>query len=271
MAKPEPTVAGGPTRWRVFARVAVFWVGYLAVLLLASGVKAMVPEPLGQFVWGTLSSVLILPMTLFLLRREGRSARQIGLDCGFASPLRFVLGIMLGLALFGANLLLVCAVTGELSFERQAGPGWGACMLVICSVFSLSCMEELGFRAYPLRTLMDGFRPWEAQAIVALAFGLNHIGFGWSLSTVLLGVLPSALLFGAAAMASGGLAVPIGLHAGLNLARWSVGAGGIWRTVASDEASERISTVASIIGVALTLLATLAFWPWYRARTRADA
>jgi Type II CAAX prenyl endopeptidase Rce1-like len=124
------------------------------------------------------------------------------------------------------------------------------------------CMEELGFRGYPLRTLVPGLGLWPAQAIVAVAFSLCHLAFGWSWTTILLGVIPSALLFGMAAIASRGLAVPIGLHAGVNLAQSSMSGNsswGFWKLAMDDQARGRITALSPISGVAVTVGVMLGF------------
>ncbi|MBL8962121.1 MAG: hypothetical protein JNJ98_19825, partial [Gemmatimonadetes bacterium] len=82
----------------------------------------------------------------------------------------------------------------------------------------------------------------------------------------LLGVVPSGLLFGVMAVRSNGLAMPIGLHAALNIGLWSVGAKetpGAWILNASPEHMARVETFAPLVGMAVTLLAVvvIASWP----------
>jgi membrane protease YdiL (CAAX protease family) len=137
---------------------------------------------------------------------------------------------------------------------------------MVGTYLALSLMEELGFRGYPLRTLVPTLGPWRAQAIVAVAFALSHIGFGWPLRTVLFGVLPNALLFGAAALASRGLAMPIGLHAALNISRWAVGetdVSGFWTLTVAESGRDRVATSAPFIGIGVTVVATISLWGWY--------
>jgi hypothetical protein len=81
---------------RPLVHVVLFWGGYLAILFLASMVKGMVPERWGQLVWGLLSAAALLPATLVLLSREGRSVRDVGLDLDGTSALRFFIGCLFG-------------------------------------------------------------------------------------------------------------------------------------------------------------------------------
>jgi membrane protease YdiL (CAAX protease family) len=249
----------------LFGRVVVFWCCYIAILVLAARVKAMVPQRWGQLVWGIASAAAILPLTLLFLRRENRSVCDIGLNLEPTSALRFVAGIFVGLGVYGLNVILVTVLGSPIHFAWADDAEPRTTALTLSTLVALSCMEELGFRGYPLRTLVPAFGLWQAQGMVAVAFGLCHFAFGWSWATILLGVVPGALLFGMAAVASRGLALPIGIHAGLNFARWSVENNGIWTLVVDEQALARIATVAPITGVAVTVLTTLGFWRWYQA------
>ena len=66
--------------------------------------------------------------------------------------------------------------------------------------------------------------------------------------------------------------MPIGLHAGLNLAQWSVGQrgmpGGIWTAIADPAANARIATLSPILVVGMAVLVTLVLW---RGARRAGA
>ena len=250
---------------RIVAEVAVFWCGYLTILFLISSVKTLVPERWGQLAWGLASSAALLPLSLVFLRRAKLSPRAAGLVPGPGSFPRLLAGISMGLAVYGINILAVALIAGPIHFARASDVNPGPIALTICTILALAGMEELGFRGYSLRILNSSLGYWPAQAIVALAFGLSHIAFGWSWANVLLGLIPSALVFGIAAIASGGLALPIGIHAGLNLARFFVGAdddSGVWRIVVPEAARDRIAALAPFIGVAITLLAAFGLWRW---------
>ena len=257
--------------WSIIGRVVLFWAGYLAILLLAAKVKALAPPPWHQLVWGLVSIAALFPLTLVFLRWDGRSRRDVGLNFEAKSVARLGLGAILGLAVYGLNVLIVSAVAGPIRFSWGVGIDPAGVVLVVATTVARSGMEELGFRGYPLRTLVPSLGFWKAQGIVAVAFGLCHFAFGWSWTSILLGVIPSAFLFGMAASASGGLALPIGLHAGLNLARWSVGengAAGIWTMVVDETAQAGIAKVAPTIGVIVGVLGTLALWWWHQTRTQ---
>jgi membrane protease YdiL (CAAX protease family) len=86
--------------------------------------------------------------------------------------------------------------------------------------------EELVFRGYAFRRLSDALGTGPAIAISAVLFGLYHVaGSGmWGVGALFQFAMPAlgGTVFGWAAVRSGGLALPIGLHLGGNWAQASV-------------------------------------------------
>lgn len=246
--------------------VGVFWIGYLAVLVAASVTKGLVPQHWGQLAWGLASAAALLCWSWLMIRRERRALVDFGLRLQAGSGRRLLGGLALGVGNYALVVWVTSAALGQIHFQAASPPAFDAIGLSVCTVLALSAMEELGFRGYPLRTLVNHIGAWPAQMVVALAFAMVHIAYGWPWQTVLFGVLPSALLFGAAAMASGGLALPIGVHAGVNLARWAAGESenpgfGVWVLVGRQDPDFGAS--AALIGLVLTLLTTSALWLWW--------
>jgi hypothetical protein len=219
-------------------------------------------------VWGLVSSALLLEVTGLVAAREGRRPRDFGVRFGASSANRFVIGAGLGLVVYGLTIVADSTIAGPIQFSRVATADFSAVFFAVGTFLALSVMEEVGFRGYPLRSLAPALGAWRAQVLVAVAFGASHLLFGWTLQTVILGVIPSAFLFGAAALTFGDLAAPIGLHAALNLARWSTGemnTPGIWTMSVADPSRERLAAVAPTIGIAVTALFAFALW-WYDHR-----
>ncbi len=179
-------------------------------------------------------------------------------------------GIVIGLAIFGVILSLINLIAGPVRLTRGAASA-GTMVMLGCTFLALACMEELGFRGYALRTLVRAMGMWRAQTIVAVAFGFCHVAFGWSWINILLGVIPSALLFGIAATSSRGLAMPIGIHAGLNFAQWAVtDNSGIWKLVLNDRLQPRVGILSRIISMAVALFVAFLFWRFRFHRTDRD-
>jgi membrane protease YdiL (CAAX protease family) len=255
--------------WGILGRVVLFWVGYLAVVVLAWFAKGMAPPQFGQLVWGLASSVVLLLLTWVFLRWDGRRFRDVGMNVEAMSVARLVVGVGIGLAIFAVILVLVDWIACPVRLARGGASG-GSVVVSVCTVLAVASMEEIGFRGYPLRTLIRAVGLWRAQAIVAVAFGLCHVAYGWSWSNILLGVIPFGILFGFAATGSRGLAVPIGVHAGINFAQWAVGdASGIWKLVFDEGMRGRVGMVSRVGGIGVSLLGAFLFW-WVSLRRGGD-
>jgi uncharacterized protein len=267
----ENTKGSKQPKLRVFIRVVLFWCCYMAVLVLVWMVKGKVPPNWGQLAWGLASSAALLPLTFVFLRQEGRTFRDIGLNIEAMSLPRLVTGIVIGLATFAVILSLIEISTGPMRLTRgNASPG--TMVISGCTFLALACTEELGFRGYALRSLYRTFGMWQAQSIVVVAFGLCHVAYGWSWINILLGVMPWALVFGIAATSSRGLAMPLGVHTGVNFAQWAVNdSSGIWKLVINDQLRPRVDLMSRIIGIPVTLFVAFLFWRLQIHRKLGDA
>lgn len=253
----------------IVLRVGFFWGGYLAILYSVALIKSRVPAQWGGLVWGGASSLLIVGMTWLFLGCDRRRFGGVGLNLTRGSAARLVLGAVAAVAIYALIVVLVATLLGPLQFARATGQPVSGIVLTVITTLVLATMEELGFRGYPLRTLVPVVGHWPAQLIVAVAFGACHVLFGYSWQSILVGVIPCGLLFGVAATASRGLAMPIGLHTGLNLAQWAMGekgGRGIWTIIADDQTRVRIASFSPVVVVAVTLAGALTFWIWGRSR-----
>src|SRR6266705_3115687 len=103
--------------------------------------------------------------------------------------------------------------------------------------------------------------------IVVLAFAAEHMAGGLPLSRAILGAGVGSLMFGMAAIATRGLALPIGLHAAWNFGDWirgGKGFGGYWTPVVENGFEEQTMFWGMISYVLVIGLATLGFWRWHR-------
>jgi uncharacterized protein len=268
MSVAKPSQPDKPSR--VIGRVMLFWTAYTAIIVLAAVTNGMISRRWDRLVWGVVATAALIPLTIAFSRREHGPDHASGLAVRPGSVARFLIGALIGTATYGLNVVVVSALTGGVRLER-APVDPGTVIMTVCMYLALSSMEELGFRGYSLRTLVPRIGLWPAQILVAIAFTLTHLAYGWPWQTLVAGVLPSALLFGLTALASGGLAMPIGLHAATNFARWAVGESGnagLWSMSIDASARERITRIAPITGIAITLSAALGMWVWYRGVRR---
>ncbi|MEO8218096.1 MAG: type II CAAX endopeptidase family protein [Acidobacteriota bacterium] len=251
--------------------VAIFWIGFAVLVVLTKPVSAAVPGPWKGSFLGVIVTAGTLLLSWMILRKTEWTLRDIGLALRPSSVARFMLGMGCGLVLIALHYAILRILGGQVSLERVPEVGSAALLAACCSFVPLAAMEELGFRGYPLRRLDASYGLWIAQATVALAFAIYHVVGGVPWITALLGTGMGSILFGMAAIATRGLAVPIGLHAAWNLGAWALGDKqypGLWRILVA-ESSRSTSQVAGAIGYFSTMgLATLGFWLIHRRRSR---
>jgi membrane protease YdiL (CAAX protease family) len=253
-------------------RVVLFWASYLAILWLAAIPKGLVPAPWDDLVWGLVAVPLVWLVSRWMSSHTADEPR--GPRTAHGRWPGFFIGLGVGAATYAATVWAVSLVATPITLIPATLPTTRAMAIAVLTVLALAYMEELGFRGYPLRTLTRAFGTERAQIIVAFAFAAMHLVFGWSWQMTVFGVLPSALLFGAAAARSGGLAMPTGVHAALNLARLMTGERGtvaIWTIQIDPARTGRVEAMAPWIGLAVTVFATAALWSWRGSKPTGDA
>lgn len=244
------------------ARLLLFWTIALAILMGTGLLKGFVPARWGGLAWGVSSSIALLLLIRFLTRRERGTLAAVGLRFNHGSSGRMLAGLLLGIGIYAITLLAISLILGPLQLVRAAAPPLDVVVVIVASTIALAAMEELAFRSYSLWTARSALGYWQTQVVVAGAFGLLHLLYGWSLQTVVFGVIPSAVLFGVAAVTTRGLAWPLGLHTGINLARWLTGENGeqgFWRLGAEGVDQARLALWSPWIGVGVLAAATLLF------------
>ena len=222
---------------------------------------------MGASLWVGWGAALVFAMTVVFVRLEGLRLHDVGLGFSAATLSRFALGLVAGAVVYAANLVVVSAVIGGIRVVRAGSVDAAAIALMAVTYVASACMEGFGFRGYPQHTLLRRFGPWPAVIAAALGFALSHVAFGWPWNQVLLGVFPNGVLFGMVTVASRGLAMPVALHAAINMGQWSFGEGGgtgPWQIVVEPAALSRVQAVAPITALGVYALAILAAWLWDR-------
>ena len=113
-----------------------------------------------------------------------------------------------------------------------------------------------------------------AQLFIAALFAVEHVLGGMSWTGALLGPAVGSLLFGMVAIATEGLAVPIGIHAAWNLGHSALGfkeTPGMWQPTVAPGEEERAYAVGIAIYLVVMGLATFGSWRWFRRRTARPA
>ncbi|MEV0563762.1 type II CAAX endopeptidase family protein [Dactylosporangium sp. NPDC050588] len=171
-----------------------------------------------------LAALFILGSTRLCLRLEGRRA-------GSFRPrfTHFAIGLAGGVALVGL-LAWGLMLAGVLYW--QPNHGFSASLMLSGTAYFCCAVlvEELAFRGYALQRLAEGVGPRAAVALLAAAFGGYHLlslGTNPSVKTggadllwTAAGPAIGAVVFGVAALRTGSIALPLGLHLGWNWTQW---------------------------------------------------
>ncbi|MGZ3332717.1 MAG: CPBP family intramembrane glutamic endopeptidase [Gemmatimonadaceae bacterium] len=254
-------------RWAVSGRVLLFLISCAVLLASIAPLERRFPGlPPGLFT-GAVASLGTLLLTVVFVRWEGLRLEDVGAAVSRKSPLRFVIGFLVGLILVALHVS-VEGIAGHIRWVRSEGLDSIAIATSLIVYVLLACREELAFHGYPLRRLNKLFGLWVSQLTIALVFAAEHVAGGMTWGQALLGAGVGSLLFGMASIATKGLAVPIGLHAAWNFGDWMHGgknSGGVWHPVVVAAYRDLADRAAMIGYVVVMLSATLAFW-WLHRR-----
>lgn len=258
---------------RTMLRVLLFWVACMGVLVIAGVLVPAGGGALALLCTGAIAMAATLVLTAAFLRWDRRPAEAIGIVPDRGTPRRFALGLLAGLTLVGVHTACLSMHGGVRWVAVSSPPPVMATMATVLGYLLLAWREELAFRAYPLRVLDRAAGPAVAQIVVMLLFVVEHRLGGNTWSNALLGAGAGALVFGAAALATRGLALALGLHAGWNLADWArggKGAGGFWVAEVMPGHAQDVARFALAIYLALMGMTWLLL-EWWRRRTEPAA
>jgi membrane protease YdiL (CAAX protease family) len=257
----------GPTRAfrrRALAlgRVLLFWLATMAVLAISGPFAGTGNSAILNV--GALAVPATFALTFLFIKWEGKRLGDYCLAVTRDSWLRLTGGHLLGFLLVAGQATLIFVGGGVHWVAVSPTP---TMFLAVLGYLLLAIREELAFRGYPLRKLASDIDPWTAQVVVAALFVIEHRFGGSNWENALLGSGMGALVFGMAALASRGLALPIGIHAAWNIGDWALGNkgdGGLWHVVMEPGSAVHAERVAMASYVAVMSVAFLGLWRWYR-------
>jgi uncharacterized protein len=259
-------------RWWLLGRVLLFMIGCAIVLVV---ITLLVPKghgPTSELFTGVMASLGAFGLTLLFVRWEGLRLDDVGVSPDRRSLLRFVIGFLIGAVLVALNSTVLWGA-GHVRWVRAPDIGFSDVMITLVAYLCLAVREELAFHGYPLRRLKSFFGLWGAQLIVAFIFAVEHVAGGSTVGIALVGAGVGSLLFGMAAIATRGIALPIGIHAAWNIGDWMRGGKAtvsFWKPVVEDGFKERAAFVGITSYVLVMCLATLAFWWWHHYVERSN-
>jgi membrane protease YdiL (CAAX protease family) len=125
-----------------------------------------------------------------------------------------------------AGIVLSCIVAVAFvlafSFRWTSNAHWSvmSAALMLWAILLIAAAEEISFRGYAFWRLIRLLGFWPAQAIVAALFVLSHLTLGGSaFFPALIGNVTGSVLYGVVFVRTRGVAAPIALHSGWNIAQ----------------------------------------------------
>lgn len=205
-------------RLPVLLRVGIYLGSNYGLLFIAQIITGFLPWK-NQLITNGVFCALITLFTGLVLQWEKKSWDEIGCATNsrreWASLLYGTLGGML--------MLLVIAFIMKLliGFHWESNPAfhWNQLLPIFITVFLSVFVQELAFRGYPFRILLEKWGEWPTQIIIAILFGCMHLSGNMSLKDILLTMLTTgigSLLFGIAVIKTGQLHLATGIHFGWN-------------------------------------------------------
>lgn len=205
-------------------KAILFCVVFTGLFIILSLTKGFFPNNPERIAHGMIGTVAALLATFLFLKFDRKKFSDIGLVFQRNTIANFLVGIVVGVTLMGALALSVLYLTNA-SVEVNRASNILHFLLMTLPLLPLAFMEELGFRAYPVRILEDKVGIRWTILITSILFALYHIANGWTVASSFYGPAVWGLVFGLAAIYSKGIAMPTGIHYAANLTTSAFGAG----------------------------------------------
>ncbi len=260
-------------------RSILFWIVFIALLFtLGSTLMPIVQGRWSRFSDGILGTLTALFCIWIFVKWDKTSFANLGLVWENKTLLRFIIGLILGTIILG---IVYIALVGFTALQVSMNPK-GIDMATAIGYFAfipLALGEELAFRSYPLVTMNRKYGLWITQCIVAIAFAVYHMFMGWSAFSAFSGPFVWAFVFGLAAVWSGGIALPTGIHCALNVLQGITGMKGAeyslltlsYKDGIADNLITKTETVGIIIQITILLLASTAMIFYIRKTSKKKA
>ena len=255
-------------------RSLLFWILLIVMLFISGNLSNMIAFEMPKLIYGILGAASACLLIGIFLRAENKSFASVGLVWQKNTLPKFFLGILIGSVIMVLLILALTFFTG-VRLNRTANEiqplTW---LLYLLVIIPLAWMEELGFRSYVFLKLNTAYGLWWAQLISAVAFAFYHIAYGWSWQAAFLGTFVWAFVFGLAAIISGGIAVPTGIHAALNFLQPLCGLKAdklsIWEFSLdhSNDAQSRLDRVGILLQIFIFITALLCTHLFLRRKHR---
>ena len=199
-----------------------FIASYLIFGAILAQLKPFFPLQYERYAQGLVGTGGAMLTVGLFFKLEKKSLRDYGLNWEKSNFSKFMIGLLLGIVLAGGMLFSQISFS-DLELTLNDEVSLFPFLLWSLAFVPLAFMEEVAFRSYPLLKLNQAFGFRITQIILAILFAVYHMLMMWTPEASLLGPGIWALAYALAAVRSGGIALPTGLHFGLNFVQSLIG------------------------------------------------
>ncbi len=252
-------------------KVTGYWILFLVLLIpMTSQSGAIFPSHVHRFTFGIFGAAIAIFLTWIFIKAEKKSLIEYNLFWTKDTLSKFFKGLAIGITSF-SFITLILVLFGGLHIQKNPAAINPWIWFWYLAILPAAFMEEIVFRSYPLLKLNKAFGLRLTQLIVLIAFALYHIPLGWSILTAFLGPGIWALIFGIAAIRSKGIALPTGIHVGLNLALSVLGmSNGVESFFVTSQSESTSNTIVNLITRILVLLAGILLTELYILKSKKE-
>lgn len=203
---------------RIIARVVLYWLAFVGLYRAGGFLSTFfhLNDPfrgLGNCLAGIFAAFFT---TWAFLKWVKRGFVSIGLFWTKATGGRCIKGFLLGIGISFLMLVIILSYAGGVIQFISWKPDFGT-LIAFLMIVAPGIMEEVAFRSYALLQLKRVLGIRASLFLVAFAFAVYHVVMGWSVYLAFIGPFVWSILFGIAALHSGGIAVSCGIHIGVNV------------------------------------------------------
>jgi membrane protease YdiL (CAAX protease family) len=197
-------------------KATLFCLVFTGLFIILSFPKSSLPDKFERIAHGTIGTIAAILTTFLFVKFDKKTFADIGFVFEKTSLTKFFSGVLLGITVMGILTLSVIFFS-YFKIETNSNSNILNFLLWTLPLIPLAFMEEVGFRAYPLRILKDKVGLRNSIIITSLLFALYHVVNGWTLQNSFLGAGVWGIIFGLTAIYSNGISMPTGLHYATNL------------------------------------------------------
>ena len=197
-------------------KAILFCVVFTGLFVILSFSKIFLADKFERIAHGVIGTCAAVFTTFIFVKFDNINFADIGLKLEKQSLVRFLLGVLAGIVLMGILSLSVITFS-NFKIEPNINSNFLNFLFYTIPFIPLAFMEEIAFRAYPLRILKEITGVRYAIIITSILFAIYHVVNGWTIQNSFLGAGVWGIIYGIAAVYSNGIGMPTGVHYAANL------------------------------------------------------